>query len=80
MMTSKPDFHKLSFNDLLNIIGWSKTIGAYKLEIQARTFKRWAEEGKSRAPPKVRAWLEDLAEYHWFHHKPVNWNDDKGGE
>lgn len=76
-MTSKPDFHKLSISELLEIIGWSKTMPATKLGIQPRSFARWVfGVGKYRTPPLVREWLEDLAQHHYHHPKPQGWKTE----
>jgi hypothetical protein len=74
-MTNKPNFHLLPFNDLLNIIGWSKTMAAYKLKVQKRTLMRWAN-GQFKTPWRARQWLEELAEYHWFHQMPEGWESE----
>jgi hypothetical protein len=81
-MTNKPNFHLLPFNELLEIIGWSKTTAAHKMKIQKRTLMRWAADHdlKYPAPRIVREWVEELAEYHWFHPHPVGWEKEDAGD
>lgn len=70
----KPCFRALSLTELLEIIGWSKGHLAHVLHCKQRSVLRWSN-GDFATPVNVRDWLELLAEHHWFHRFPKDWEN-----
>jgi hypothetical protein len=72
---TKPDFHRLTPNELLDCIGWSKPTLAHRTGVGLRVVSRWCNSGnpKYEMPVTVRDWLICLAEFHWFHPHPKDW-------